>query len=72
MTQNNNSFNNFVVLSAELSAVAVKDAANGKKYKTANATLLGITYKGEDGLAYHPTVTCWRSMVPKSTASPAA
>jgi len=57
MTQNNNGFNNFVVLSAELSAIAVKDASNGKKYKTANATLLGITYKGEDGLAYHPTVT---------------
>jgi len=57
MTQNNrSSFNNFVVLSAELSEVAVKDASKGKKYKTANATLLGITYKGEDGLAYHPSV----------------
>jgi hypothetical protein len=53
----NNGFNNFAILSAELSDIEVKDSAGGKKYKQAKATLLGITYKGKDEEQYHPTIT---------------
>lgn len=58
MSQNNtNGFNNLVVLSAILEDVKVKQASSGEKYKEAQATLLGITYKGENDQDYHPVIT---------------
>jgi hypothetical protein len=57
MSQNNhNGFNHFVVLSAILDDVKVKEASSGEKYKEAQAMLLGITYKGEDGQDHHPVI----------------
>jgi hypothetical protein len=58
MTKNNgkNQFNNFAVLTAEISNVQNKKSGAGKEYKTASATLTGITYKGEDGLLYSPVI----------------
>lgn len=56
MSNNNSEFKNFAVLTAEVSGVELKESASGNKYKTAKATLTGITYEGEDGTQYHPVI----------------
>ncbi|MCD4672208.1 MAG: hypothetical protein K8R77_06060 [Anaerolineaceae bacterium] len=56
MSKNSNGFNNFAVLTAEVSDIEVKEARNGKKYKVGKATLLGLTYTGEDGQEYYPVI----------------
>jgi hypothetical protein len=53
---NQNSFKNFAVLSAQVSEVALKESASGNKYKAAKATLTGITCKDANGNPYHPVI----------------